>query len=143
MRESNLLIGCQPSENHTKRSNCIDFGFEKIMDLTMDVDKFHLANLVGEVMEEVVIMDFAMDIDKLNLANLVGKVMDRIKEHQTSPKNHISRQKLQNLPNLTPKPYWTFYQTFMPLYHSLKSVRPCLFYESVENDPVRIRTPLI
>ena len=88
-------------------------------------------------------MDFAMDIDKLNLANLVGKVMDRIKEHQTSPKNHISRQKLQNLPNLTPKPYWTFYQTFMPLYHSLKSVRPCLFYESVENDPVRIRTPLI
>ena len=63
MRESNLLIGCQPSENHTKRSNCIDFGFEKIMDLTMDIDKFHLANLVGEVMEEVVIMDFAMDID--------------------------------------------------------------------------------
>ena len=28
------------------------------------------------------IMDFAMDIDKLNLANLVGKVMDKIMEYQ-------------------------------------------------------------
>ena len=28
----NLLVGCQPSENHTKRSNSNDFGFEKIID---------------------------------------------------------------------------------------------------------------
>ena len=32
MRENNLLVSCQPSENHTKRSNSNDFGFEKIID---------------------------------------------------------------------------------------------------------------
>ena len=58
MRESNLLRGLIPSENHTKRSNSMDFGYEKIM-------------------------DFAIDIDKPNLANLVGKVMDKIIEYQT------------------------------------------------------------
>ena len=28
------------------------------------------------------LMDFAMDIDKLNLAKMVGKVMDKIMEYQ-------------------------------------------------------------
>ena len=88
-----------------------------------------------------------MNIDQLNLAVLVGEKYRKIKAKyllkiaeplQTSPKNYISRQKLQNI--LQP------YQAFLPinvkmsklqcqfsdilmsicLYHSLKSVRPCL-----------------
>ena len=54
MRESNLLKGCKPSVNHTKRSNSMVLGFEKIIDSTMDIDKLNLANLVGEVMDEIV-----------------------------------------------------------------------------------------
>ena len=35
MRESNLRKGCkQPLEIHTKRSNSLDFGIEKIMDFS-------------------------------------------------------------------------------------------------------------
>ena len=31
----------------------MDFGFEKIMDFTMNIDMLDLANLVGEVMDEI------------------------------------------------------------------------------------------
>ena len=48
MREINLLNGCKPTENHTKRSNRMDFGFENIMDfamaMAMNIDKIYLAN---------------------------------------------------------------------------------------------------
>ena len=30
------------------------YGFEKIMDFAMNIDKLNLANLVGEVMDEIV-----------------------------------------------------------------------------------------
>ena len=107
MRESNLLEDSKPLENHTKRSNGMDFGFEIIMDFAMSIDNLDLANLVGEVKDEIGelqifwtfrklytkrsnsmfsgfenMMDFAMDIDKLNMANLAGKVMDKIMEYQ-------------------------------------------------------------
>ena len=32
----------------------MDFGFENIIDFAMNIDKLILANLVGEVMEEIV-----------------------------------------------------------------------------------------
>ena len=47
MRESNLLKGCKPSENHTKRSNTWCLAFQKMMDSVMDIDKLNLSNLVG------------------------------------------------------------------------------------------------
>ena len=33
MREINPLMDCKPSENHTKRSNSMDIGFENILDI--------------------------------------------------------------------------------------------------------------
>ena len=80
----------------------MDFGFEKIMDFIMNIDKLKLANLVGEVMDKIEEFQFfftfrklyqkvkhhgfwrwennGLQHDKLNLANLVGKVMDEIME---------------------------------------------------------------
>ena len=76
------------------------------MDFTVNIDRLHLANLLGEVMDKIIefqkfwpsenytkrsnsmvfgfekLMDFAMDIYKLNLAKMVGKVMDKIMEYQ-------------------------------------------------------------
>ena len=40
-----------PSENYTKRSNSMVFGFKKKMGFAMDIDK--LANLVGKVIDEI------------------------------------------------------------------------------------------
>ena len=42
-----------PSENYTKRSNNMVSGLKKIMDFVMDIDKLHLANLMGKVMDEI------------------------------------------------------------------------------------------
>ena len=42
-----------PSENYTRWSDSMVFGFEKIMDFAMDIVKLNLANLVGYVMEEI------------------------------------------------------------------------------------------
>ena len=42
-----------PSENHTKWSNSMVFGFEKILDSAMDIAKLNLANLVGKVVDEI------------------------------------------------------------------------------------------
>ena len=53
MRESNLQKDCKASENHTKRSNSMDFGFNIMIDFTMNIDKLNLANLVGEVMDKI------------------------------------------------------------------------------------------
>ena len=53
MRERVLLKGCKPSENHTKRSNSMDFGFNIMIDFTLNIDKLNLANLVGEVMDKI------------------------------------------------------------------------------------------
>ena len=36
-----------PSGNNTKGSNNMVFGFEKLMDLALDIDKLDLANLVS------------------------------------------------------------------------------------------------
>ena len=54
MREINILKGCKPSENHTQRSNSMDFGFENIMDFAINIDKLHMANLVGKGMDEII-----------------------------------------------------------------------------------------
>ena len=49
MREINLQKDCKPSENHIKRSNII-------MDFAMIIDKLDLANIVVEVLDNI--MDF-------------------------------------------------------------------------------------
>ena len=51
MRKSNLLNDCAHSENHTERSNSMVFGFEKIMDSTMDIDILNLATQCTQVGE--------------------------------------------------------------------------------------------
>ena len=53
MRESNLQKDCKASENHTKRLNSMDFGFNIMIDFTLNIDKLNLANLVGEVMDKI------------------------------------------------------------------------------------------
>ena len=47
----------------------MDFGFENIMDFTIDIDNLDLANSMVFGFEKI--MDFTMNIEKLNLANLV------------------------------------------------------------------------
>ena len=56
-----MCVCAKLSENHTKRSNNMDFAFENIMVFVMSIDKLVLTNLVGEVMEKIVefhILDF-------------------------------------------------------------------------------------
>ena len=38
--------------NLYKRSNSMVFGFQKMMDFSMDIDKLNLANLVGKMMDD-------------------------------------------------------------------------------------------
>ena len=38
-------MAIKPPENHTKRLNSIDFGFKKIMDSAMNIDKLNLVTL--------------------------------------------------------------------------------------------------
>ena len=84
-----------------------------------------------------------MNIDQLNLAVLVGEKYRKIKAKyllkiaEPSPKNYISRQKLQNI--LQP------YQAFLPInakmsklqYRSLKSVRPC-WHSTLEPKQIKV-----
>ena len=42
-----------PSENYTRWSDSMVFGFEKILDSAMDIAKLNLANLVGKVVDEI------------------------------------------------------------------------------------------
>ena len=69
-----------------------DFGFEKLMVFTtMNIDQLNLAVLVGEKYRKI-------------KAKYLLKIAEPL---QTSPKNYISRQKLQNI--LQP------YQAFLPI----------------------------
>ena len=72
------------------------FGLEKKFDFAMDIDKLNLANLLGKVMNKI--MEYQPD------AKYFAKVYRKIKawkswnlscieNQETSPKNHISRQK--------------------------------------------------
>ena len=70
-----------PPENHTKWSNSMDFGFEKIM----DIDKLNMANLVGKLMGEI-----------MECKIFLPKCTERYKSERfaeiTKSKKHISRQ---------------------------------------------------
>ena len=63
MRESNLTKGCKPSENHTKRSYSMDFGFVIIIDFAMmNTDKL---NRLMDVIVEFALLTFRKSYQKV------------------------------------------------------------------------------
>ena len=96
----NILKGCEPSENHTRRSNSTDLGFcpEHWQAWPSQLggggdgqdcgvpDFFTFKKLYQKVKQHNFwfwkIVDSAKDINKLNLANLVEKAMDKIMDTQ-------------------------------------------------------------
>ena len=66
IRKCKLQKGCKSSENHMKRSNSMNIGLEKIMDFAVNIDKLDLANLAGEVMDEI--MEFQFFYFQKNIA---------------------------------------------------------------------------
>ena len=93
MRESNLSKDYMPSENHIKWwSNSMVFGFENIMDFTIDIDKLNLANLVGKVMDKIMVVPYQIILplctekSKLEICWKSQNLYCCIENHETSSK---------------------------------------------------------